>query len=172
VKAAVENPQKRAKHGKAGSSSSSSSSAAANAPTQPAHVLEMHFIQIKVGKLKYDVPGSSLNEALRFAFDHKHFEKVQCGQMTGVSQDAAWNAGLVAAAAAAAAPLPAAPAHSKNFELEAHFHLVTSKHVSGPTKKQLQESGIELIPAQDHSFWGPRVRQFCSTPAAPFALFQ
>jgi hypothetical protein len=131
----------------------------------------MHFIQIKVGKLKYDLPASSLSEALRFASDHKQFEQVQCGQMIGVAPDAAWNAHAHPAAAAVAA-LPAAPVAAKRYELQAHFHLVTSKQVSGPTKKQLEDAGIQITFAHDKTFWGPRVMQFCSSATSPFSLFQ
>jgi hypothetical protein len=152
VKAAAENPPKRAKRGTGVSSSFSAT------PTQPLHVLEMHFIQVKVGKLKYDLLGSSLSEAVRFADDHRQFENVQCGQMTGVGQDAAWNTALLAAATAAcaAAAAAAAPTHAKQYELEAHFHLVTSKNVSAPTRKFLQDASIQIAFARDHSFWGPR----------------
>jgi hypothetical protein len=166
ISAAITHPAKRqaragaAATAAAAAASAASAASAAAAPVQPAHVLEMHFIQVKVGKSKYDLPASSLSEAFRFSNDHRQFERVQCSGMTVIGQDVAWNAALGGGA------LP------KQYSLETHFHLVASRHVSGPTKKLLDRAHIELISAADYSMWGPRVRQFCTAAAAPFTLFQ
>lgn len=181
IQAAAEKPPKRLKKRKGTAASAASASASASAAPvnhQPHHLLEMHFIQLKVGKLKYDLPGSSLTVALRFAGDHSRFDTLQCGQMTAVGQDVAWNAALSAAVGAQPAAPGPAHTHTKQYALEAHFHLVTSKRVSGSTRQLLADAAIGLVPAVDYSFWGPRVTQFCTAPGpaqAPgptFSLFQ
>lgn len=133
---------------------------------QPAHTLQMHFIQVKVGKLRNTVPLSSLTELLRFAKDWEDFQQRQCLQMNNVSRDVAWTDALPPAVGGAP------HAHNKLYRLEPHFQLVTSRQVSASTRKELLEAKVNVIVANDHTFWGPRVYQFCSSSVSGFTLFQ
>lgn len=133
------------------------------------HLLQMHFIQVKVGKLGNVLPAATL--ALSFHFASKGplftaFESSVCGQMQQVGNDATFLAAAVAAGA-----LPAAAvAPPKTYELVPTFELVTSRRVTDTVKDQLLENKIALTSATDATFWGPRVDAFCA--ATDFTLFQ
>lgn len=133
------------------------------------HLLQMHFIQVKVGKLSHDVPAAKLTLFLNFASKgplYTAFEASVCGQMQNIGVDGAFHAAAIAAGAISAA----AVAPLKTYVLEPTFELATSRNVSAPVNAQLHRHRIALTSTTDASFWGPRVRAFCA--ATNFTLFQ
>ena len=137
----------------------------------------MHFIQIKAGKLDYQLPDSILRQTLRFADNYTQFENVQCNQMMAVSNDTVCNGRLIDSTGDATKSTGSesdidVSVSTNQYVLDAHFHLVTSNYVSKSTKKLLDKCGIELILGRGSSYWGPRVWQYCSRAKTPFSPFE
>lgn len=131
------------------------------------HVVHMRFIQVKVGKIIHDVSAASLSTAFAFCAGlvaADTFTQRIIG-MTETTVDAAHRD-----AAIAASVLPAGAAPLKTYSLERSYELVTSRICSAPLQRKLKDHAIELVPAIDPSFWGPRVSRYCSNNK--FVLFQ
>jgi hypothetical protein len=130
--------------------------------------LQMHFIQIKVGKLIHDVPAAKLSLSFNFASPGSAlfaaFEQ-RVLAMQNIAVDAVYQA---AAAAAGIAGVPAAV--QKEYKIQATFELVTSRRLSAQVKSDLRDHRISVTSATDSTFWGPRVRAYCAS--SNFALFQ
>ncbi len=130
------------------------------------HHLQMHFIQIKVGKLIHDVPAAKLSLSFNFASPGSAlfaaFEQ-RVLAMQNIAVDAVYQAAAAGIAGVAAAP-------QKVYKIQATFELVTSRRLSAQVKSDLRDHRISVTSATDSTFWGPRVRAYCAS--SNFALFQ